>query len=40
MSNQQVLIQFPDGKQAQFAKGVTLTDIAKAISPSLVKKPL
>ncbi|MEK9197085.1 threonine--tRNA ligase [Ureibacillus sp. 179-F W5.1 NHS] len=40
MSNQQVLIQFPDGKQAQFAKGVTLTDIAKAISPSLVKKAI
>ncbi len=38
MSNQQVSIQFPDGKQVQFAKGVTLTDIAKAISPSLAKK--
>lgn len=38
MSNQQVSIQFPDGKQAQFAKGVSLTEIAKAISPSLAKK--
>lgn len=38
MSNQQVMIQFPDGKQQLFAQGVTLTDIAKAISPSLAKK--
>lgn len=38
MSNQQVSIQFPDGKQAKFAKGVSLTEIAKAISPSLAKK--
>lgn len=38
MSNQKVSIQFPDGKQGTFAKGVTLTDIAKAISPSLAKK--
>ncbi len=38
MTNQQVLIQFPDGKQVPFAKGVTLTEIAKVISPSLAKK--
>lgn len=38
MSNQQVMIQFPNGKQQLFAQGVTLTDIAKAISPSLAKK--
>lgn len=38
MSNQQVMIQFPDGKQQLFAQGVTLTDIAKAISPALAKK--
>ncbi|KGR76102.1 threonine--tRNA ligase [Ureibacillus sinduriensis] len=38
MSNQQVSIQFPDGKQAMFAKGVSLTKIAKAISPGLAKK--
>lgn len=38
MSNQQVMIQFPDGKQQMFAQGVTLTDIAKAISPSFAKK--
>ena len=40
MSNQQVTIQFTDGKQTMFAKGVTLTDIAKAISPSLAKKAI
>lgn len=38
MSNQQVKIQFPDGKQQMFAQGVTLTDVAKAISSSLAKK--
>lgn len=40
MSNQKVLIQFPDSKQATFAKGVTLTDIAKVISPSIAKKAI
>ena len=40
MSNQQVMIQFPDGKQQVFAQGVTLTDIAQAISPSLAKKAI
>ena len=40
MSNQQVSIQFPDGKQVQFAKGVKLTDIAKAISSGLAKKAI
>ena len=40
MSNQQITIQFPDGKQQQFAKGVTLTGIAKAISPNLAKKAI
>ncbi|MEC1177776.1 threonine--tRNA ligase [Metasolibacillus meyeri] len=40
MSNQQVTIQFPNGEQKRFAKGVTLTDIAKAISPSLAKKSI
>lgn len=38
MSNQQVKIQFPDGKQQMFAQGVTLTDVAKGISSSLAKK--
>ena len=37
MSNQQVTIQFPNGVQKRFAKGITLTDIAKSISPSLAK---
>lgn len=40
MSNQKVLVQFPDRKQATFAKGVTLTDIAKSISASLAKKAI
>ena len=40
MSNQEVTIQFPNGEQKRFAKGVTLTDIAKAISPSLAKKSI
>ena len=40
MSNQQITIQFPDGKQQQFAKGVTLTEMAKSISFSLAKKAI
>ena len=40
MSNQEVTIQFPDGEQKRFAKGVTLTEIAKSISPSLAKKSI
>ena len=40
MSNQEVTIQFPNGEQKRFAKGVTLTDIAKSISPSLAKKAI
>lgn len=38
MSNQTISIQFPDGKQQVFTQGVTLTDIAQAISPALRKK--
>lgn len=40
MSNQEVIIQFPDGKKKRFAKGVTLTEIAKSISSSLAKKSI
>lgn len=40
MSNQEVVIQFPNGEQKSFAKGVTLTEIAKSIRPSLVKKSI
>lgn len=40
MSNLEVTIQFPNGEKKRFAKGVTLTDIAKAISPSLAKKSI
>jgi threonyl-tRNA synthetase len=40
MSNQVLNIQFPDGKQQVFTKGVTLTDIAQAISPALRKKAI
>ncbi|MGN4124923.1 threonine--tRNA ligase [Lysinibacillus sphaericus] len=40
MSNQSINIQFPDGKQQVFTKGVTLTDIAQAISPGLRKKAI
>lgn len=40
MSNQKVIIQFPDNNQATFERGVKLTDIAKAISPSLAKKAI
>jgi len=40
MSNQEVMIQFPNGKQQSFAKGVTLTEIAKFISASLAKKSI
>ncbi|MEB2301498.1 threonine--tRNA ligase [Lysinibacillus xylanilyticus] len=40
MSNQVINIQFPDGKQQAFSKGVTLTDIAQAISPALRKKAI
>ncbi|MGE7794054.1 threonine--tRNA ligase [Lysinibacillus fusiformis] len=38
MSNQVIHIQFPDGQQQAFTKGVTLTEIAQAISPELRKK--
>ncbi len=38
MSNQVIHIQFPDGQQQAFTKGVTLTEIAKAIRPELRKK--
>lgn len=40
MSNQFINIHFPDGKQQTFSKGVTLTDIAQAISPALRKKAI
>ncbi|MEO4052865.1 threonine--tRNA ligase [Solibacillus sp. CAU 1738] len=40
MSNQEVKIQFPDGQQQVFSQGVTLTDIAQSISPSLRKKAI
>lgn len=40
MSNQQVTIHFPNGEQKRFAKGITLTEIAKSISPSLAKKSI
>ncbi|KOP69744.1 threonine--tRNA ligase [Lysinibacillus sp. FJAT-14745] len=40
MSNQLINIQFPDGRQQAFSKGVTLTDIAQAISPALRKKAI
>lgn len=40
MSNQEVTIQFPNGEQKRFAKGVTLTEIAKSLSPSLAKKSI
>ncbi|MEX3743592.1 threonine--tRNA ligase [Lysinibacillus xylanilyticus] len=40
MSNQVINIQFPDGQQQVFSKGVTLTDIAQAISPALRKKAI
>ncbi|MCG7436086.1 threonine--tRNA ligase [Lysinibacillus fusiformis] len=38
MSNQVIHIQFPDGQQQVFTKGVTLTEIAQAIRPELRKK--
>ena len=38
MSNQRIHIQFPDGQQQAFTKGVTLTDIAQAIRPELRKR--
>ncbi|MEG0470858.1 MAG: threonine--tRNA ligase [Solibacillus sp.] len=40
MSNQEITIQFPNGRQKRFAKGVTLTEIAKSISSSLAKKSI
>lgn len=40
MSNQNVTIQFPNGERKNFATGVTLTEIAKSISPSLAKKSI
>ena len=40
MSNQEVTIQFPNGEQKRFAKGVTLTEITKSISSSLAKKSI
>lgn len=40
MSNQQITIQFPNGELKSFAKGITLTEIAKSISPSLAKKSI
>ncbi|MFJ7698521.1 threonine--tRNA ligase [Lysinibacillus fusiformis] len=38
MSNQVIHVQFPDGQQQAFTKGVTLTEIAQAIRPELRKK--
>ncbi len=38
MSNQVIHIQFPDGQEQAFTKGVTLTEIAQAIRPELRKK--
>ena len=40
MSNQEISIQLPNGKQQVYAKGVTLTDIAQSISPNLRKKAI
>ncbi len=40
MSNQVINIQFPDGQQQVFTKGVTLTEIAQTISPALRKKAI
>ncbi|AVK85232.1 threonine--tRNA ligase [Lysinibacillus sp. B2A1] len=40
MSNQVINIQFPDGQQQVFTKGVTLTEIAQTISPALHKKAI
>lgn len=40
MSSQQITIQFPNGEQKRFAKGITLTEIAKSISPSLAKNSI
>ncbi|MFJ7949931.1 threonine--tRNA ligase [Lysinibacillus sp. NPDC096418] len=40
MSNQEISIQLPNGKQQVYVKGVTLTDIAQTISPSLRKKAI
>lgn len=40
MNDQFIKIQFPDGKQQQYERGVTLTDIAHSISPSLSKKTI
>lgn len=40
MKNQEISIQFPDGKQQLYAKGVTLNEIAHDISPSLQKKAI
>ncbi len=40
MSNQEITIQFPNGEQKRFAKGITLTEIAQSISPSLAKKSI
>ena len=40
MSNQGINIQFPDGQQQVFTKGVTLTEIAQTISPALRKKAI
>ncbi|MGE7988084.1 threonine--tRNA ligase [Lysinibacillus fusiformis] len=38
MSDQVIHVQFPDGQQQAFTKGVTLTEIAQAIRPELRKK--
>lgn len=40
MLNQQLFIQFPDGKQVSFNKGVTLTEIARTISSNLEKQAI
>ncbi|WP_019376590.1 threonine--tRNA ligase [Virgibacillus halodenitrificans] len=40
MSEQLIKIKFPDGKEQQYEQGVTLTDIAQSISPSLRKKTI
>lgn len=40
MNDQFIQIHFPDGRQKQYERGVTLTDIAHSISPSLSKKTI
>lgn len=38
MSQNEIIIQFPDGSEKKYQQGISLEEIAQSISPSLIKK--